>query len=310
MGLPRVLFETSPRAPLSTDLTAIVESLWVGYIRKTCAELNAAALQHRIHSSRPYTPIKRKVTLEQQRLEEAKRWRMLMDAKFMKRVTRYQRRRTARLRAATYCVRRSLYARAVYSIQAEPSALSGEEDAVATLKDLRHHEVRHDVQTAHERRGDAFQGLWETQEVQDELPLIWKAASAEMDVAADAGANSSQGLPDGMGHVDDGVRDPDEESLRVSIRFLAVKGGFQICTLVVYTGVLALLQAWSIPACFSILVAYTAARGASALLPRAHGGCCRLATTVAVALSTSVVASAAEGCVAGLTTAVLPQPWL
>ena len=35
-----------------------------------------------------------------------------------------------------------------------------------------------------------------------------------------------------------------------------------------------------------------------------------MATTVAVALSTSVVASAAEGCVAGLMTALLPQPWL
>ena len=161
---------------------------------------------------------------------------MLMDAKFMKRVTRYQRRRTARLRAATYCVRHSLYARAVYSIQAEPSALSGEEDAVATLKDLRHHEVRHDVQTAHERRGDSFPGLWETQEVQDELPLIWEAASDEMDVAADTSTNSSQGLPDGRRHVEDGVRDPDEGSLRVSIRLLAFRGGLQICTLVVYTG--------------------------------------------------------------------------
>ena len=68
--------------------------------------------------------------------------------------------------------------------------------------------------------------------------------------------------------------------------------------------------AWSTPFYISIPVAYVAARGASAQLPHAHSRSCRLATTVAVTLSTSVVAFAAEGCFAGLTTAVLPQPWL
>ena len=94
---------------------------------------------------------------------------MLMDPKFLKRVTRYQRRRAARLRAATFCVRRSLYTRAVYSIQTEPWALSGLEDGRATLEELRQHEVGHDVQVARERRVDEYKCLWETQEVQGEL---------------------------------------------------------------------------------------------------------------------------------------------
>ena len=83
---------------------------------------------------------------------------MLMDPKFLKRVTRYQRRRAARLRAATFCVRRSLYNRAVYSIQTEPWAPSGLEDGRATLEELRQHEVvatlEDDVQVARERRID------------------------------------------------------------------------------------------------------------------------------------------------------------
>ena len=91
---------------------------------------------------------------------------------------------------------------------------------------------------------------------------------------------------------------------------LAVSGGLRLGISGVYNGVLSLLEACSIPIYLSIPVGYIAARGVSCLLPRAHGRCCRLATTVAVVLSTSVVMSAAIGCVAGSVTAALPHSWL
>ena len=105
---------------------------------------------------------------------------MLMDPKFLKRVTRYQRRRAARLRAATFCVRRSLYNRAVYSIQTEPWALSGVEDGRATLEDLRQHEVGYVAQVAHERRGDEYKSLWETQDAQAELRFMREKTSVSV----------------------------------------------------------------------------------------------------------------------------------
>ena len=70
------------------------------------------------------------------------------------------------------------------------------------------------------------------------------------------------------------------------------------------------LQASSSPVSLSIPIGYIAARVASCLLPRAHGRYCRLATTVAVVVSTSVVMSAAVGIGAGLVMATLPHSWL
>ena len=91
---------------------------------------------------------------------------------------------------------------------------------------------------------------------------------------------------------------------------VAIQCGQGLCTLVVYGGLLSLLQGFSIPVCVSIGVAYGVTLAASTLVPRAHGRFCRLATVVAAGLTTGFLTSIPTGVMVGFVTACLPRPLL